>query len=33
MAEGLKVTLSALPAGLTVDNRGRRLLPKSFVFQ
>jgi hypothetical protein len=33
MAEGLKVTLSGIGNGLTVDKNGRELLPKPFVFQ
>jgi len=33
MADGLKITLSGLGNGLTVDKNGRALLPKPFVFQ
>jgi hypothetical protein len=32
-ADGLKVTLSAIGNGLTVDKQGRPLLPQPFVFQ
>lgn len=32
-AEGLALTISALPNGLTVNKRGRPLLPEPFVFQ
>jgi hypothetical protein len=33
MADGLKVTISAIGNGLTVNKRGRALLPHPFVFQ
>jgi hypothetical protein len=31
--DGLKITLSAVANGLTVDKNGRALLPKPFIFQ
>src|SRR5436305_15032779 len=33
MAEGMKITLSGLGGGLTVDAHGTPLLPQNFVFQ
>jgi len=33
LGDGLKITLSAIGGGLTVDKNGRALLPQPFVFQ
>lgn len=33
MSEGMNITLSALPGGITVDLKGRKLLAQDFVFQ
>lgn len=33
MADGLKVTISGIGSGLTVDKNGRKLLPVPFIFQ